>query len=68
MELQDAEVRHRTGELRRLARQLRWERRLRPPNARPSTLRAVRTALGRGLVAMGTALLDGSGSRAPAPR
>jgi hypothetical protein len=62
MELQAIEVSHRLRELRQLARVLRHER------ARPRRrwLTGLRVALGRRLVALGGALLDGTGSRIPA--
>jgi hypothetical protein len=62
MELQHSEVNHRIAELRQLARTLRLERR-RP---RRRWLRQVRITLGRRLVAMGAALLEGTGARIPA--
>jgi hypothetical protein len=66
MELQTPEVRtaavsHRIGELRRLARTLRLERRRGGPR-----FRGLRLALGRRLVIAGVALLDGAASRRPA--
>ncbi len=63
MELQTAAVAHRTSELRRLARQLRWERRT-PHGGRRSRIAVVRVAIGRRLVAIGSALLEGAGSAA----
>lgn len=59
MELQTAAVSHRIGELRRLARSLRLERRR--PRHRP--LAGLRIALGRRLVALGGLLLDGARAR-----
>jgi hypothetical protein len=61
MEIQLAAVHHRLEELRHVAASLRAERRAR---RRPMT--AVRIALGRRLVALGAALLDGTGARVPA--
>lgn len=71
MELQTAAVSHRLAELRRLAGVLRFERRAAraPHGARATTHRAprrsraagLRIALGRRLVALGDALIDGAG-------
>jgi hypothetical protein len=61
MELQTAAVSHRIGELRRLARSLRLERRRGRRGGRP--LAGLRIALGRRLVALGCLLLDGAAGR-----
>ena len=68
MELQSGEVRtaevgHRIAELRRLARSLRLERGQGRGGPR---LLGLRIALGRRLVAIGDALLDGAATRRPA--
>ncbi len=57
MDVQHANVLHHHTELQHLADSLRWERRGRTSSPRP--LDAVRLAVGRRLVALGTALLDG---------
>jgi hypothetical protein len=64
MELQYAEVDHRLHQLRRLAATLRLERVHRPAARR---WHGLRVAIGRRLVALGTALLEGTGGRVPAP-
>jgi len=65
MDLQTAAVAYRVTELRRLARTLRWERRF-PLARRAPRVTALRIALGRRLVALGGALLEGTGARTPA--
>lgn len=74
MELQSAAVSHRLAELRRLAGVLRLERRVARRGGavrtagsarRRSRAAALRIALGRRLVALGDALLDGAGVGAP---
>ena len=65
MELQSAAVSYRIAELRRLARSLRLERRrVRRPSTSASLAR-IRIVLGRGFLAVGDALLDGTPARSP---
>ena len=66
MDLQHANVLHHHTELEHLAESLRWERR--GQKTRAGRLAAVRLALGRRLVALGTALLDGAALPASAGR
>lgn len=68
MDVQTAAVGYRTAELRRLAAQLRAERRRRGLGTRSHARRLVRlrVAIGRRLVAVGSALLEGTGARSVA--
>jgi hypothetical protein len=59
MDLQHANVRHHHTELEHVAESLRWERRGRRTHI--GRLSAARLAIGRRLVALGTALVDGVG-------
>ena len=68
MELQNAIVAHHLDELRALARQLRAERRRERRASTAPGLSRLRIALGRRLVAAGTALLDSASARATAIR